>query len=74
MCLRLSSTFQVREQIAEEWRQDLKLVEHENLEMQRHHIEALNMSKEDAVKTKQMVFDHDPYSSNKSPYRAKNYK
>jgi hypothetical protein len=42
--------------------------------MQRHHIEALNMSKEDAVKTKQMVFDHDPYSSNKSPYRAKNYK
>jgi hypothetical protein len=70
----LCSPLQVREQIADEWRADLKLVEHENTEMQRHHIQTLNMDKEDAAKSRQMVFDHDPFSSNKSPYRGKNYK
>jgi hypothetical protein len=74
MCNALFLDYQVREQIAEEWRQDLKLVEHENLEMQRHHIDTLNMSKEDAAKSKQMVFDYDPFSSDKSPFRAKNWK
>ncbi|CAM9932515.1 unnamed protein product, partial [Phaeothamnion confervicola] len=64
----------VREQIAAEWSADLDLVEAENHELMRHHDDTVSLVKEAAERARQMVFDHDPYGSNNTPYRGKNYR
>ncbi|CAM9934395.1 unnamed protein product [Chrysoparadoxa australica] len=63
----------VREQIADEWMHDLGLVALENSEMSRHHMATLNMDENEAARSRQLVFDHDPFGETTTPYRAKNY-
>ncbi|KAG5179852.1 hypothetical protein JKP88DRAFT_261273 [Tribonema minus] len=80
----------VREQLAQEWIKDLELVETENAELLRHHVDTLSMDAKQADSSRQLVFDHDPCAvegevlkqlifdhdpyGTKLPYRGKNYR
>ncbi|CAM9787914.1 unnamed protein product [Scytosiphon promiscuus] len=64
----------VREQISNEWIQDLSLVAAENTEVERHREDSMCLDSESKQKDRKLVFDHDPLNNTSSPYRGKNYK
>jgi hypothetical protein len=66
----------VREQVAGEWQHDLGLIELENEELQRRHVDDLELGGEEAALAAngRMVLDHDGMESTYTPFRAKNYR
>ena len=65
----------VRLQLAEEWAKDLGCIKHENLEIQRLGFEKMLCSSEKELNSKRnLVFDSDPFTTDHTPLRYKNYK
>lgn len=48
----------MREQISQEWANDLDLVAAENDELKRHREDAMGLDREEAERDRKMVFDH----------------
>lgn len=51
-------TQKVREQISDEWVQDLSLIAEENNELARHCADTIGLDVESAEKARKLVFDH----------------
>lgn len=63
-----------RVQLAEEWATDLRCIQEENLEIQRMAFEKMVCSDDKVLASKQnIIFDSDPFGSNHTPLRYKNY-
>ncbi|CAM9549770.1 unnamed protein product, partial [Heterosigma akashiwo] len=63
----------VREQLAGEWREDLKLIDLANQELLRYHYDETVLGEKEAEKGSMLVFESDPFGPS-SPYRAESYK
>mmetsp|Transcript_522 Transcript_522/g.950 ORF Transcript_522/g.950 Transcript_522/m.950 type:complete len:325 (+) Transcript_522:328-1302(+) len=63
-----------REHLAEEWKQDLNLMDMENLEITRMHYELLMNPGADLEPLKERILDVDPMDDESSPLRVPNYR
>ncbi|CAN8075037.1 unnamed protein product [Agarophyton chilense] len=66
--------FAIRKQLSGEWARDLRCIRMENLEIQRMSVESVLCSSETELQSKRnLIFDSDPFSSDNTPLRYKNY-
>eukprot|EP00183_Erythrolobus_madagascarensis_P005618 CAMPEP_0185845130 /NCGR_PEP_ID=MMETSP1354-20130828/1184_1 /TAXON_ID=708628 /ORGANISM="Erythrolobus madagascarensis, Strain CCMP3276" /LENGTH=403 /DNA_ID=CAMNT_0028545025 /DNA_START=104 /DNA_END=1315 /DNA_ORIENTATION=- len=65
----------IREQLAAEWQRDLQLIEEENQQLHRIHLElSLNGADTDLNKVRKRIFEHDPFADNDSALCSSNYR